>query len=141
LEFVQAAEGLGVKVFYVTNRSDVVKEATIKNLNQLGFKADDSNVLTKNDELGRGDDKVSRRAMVAENYRIVLLIGDSMSDLCSGMDASSTQQRNEVATKKIAMLGTRWIMMPNPVYGGWERLIPKDETAFDTLPDDSQSGK
>ena len=143
LAFVQAAEGLGVKVFYVTNRSDVVKESTIKNLNQLGFKADDSNVLTKNDELGRGDDKVSRRAMIAENYRIVLLIGDSMSDLCSGMDASSTQQRNEIAAKKIAMLGTRWIMMPNPVYGGWERLIPKDETALDTQPKpaDAQSGK
>jgi acid phosphatase len=139
LNFVVAAQGLGVKVFYITNRSDVVKEATIKNLNQLGFKADESNVLTKNAELGRGDDKVSRRAAVAKDYRIVLLIGDSMSDLCSGLDAPSTRKRNEVAAKKIAMLGSRWIMMPNPVYGGWERVIPKDETALDTKPKPAES--
>ena len=130
LEFVKRAEALGVKIFFVTNRRDVVKEATIKNLNALGFPADESTVLTKNADLGRGDDKVSRRAMVAKNHRIVLLIGDSMSDLCTGMDVPNTKRRNEIAAEKTAMLGSRWIMMPNPVYGSWQRALPTAEKAL-----------
>ena len=131
LNFVKRAEGLGVKIFYVTNRRDVVKQATINNLNKLGFSASESSVLTKNEDLGRGDDKVSRRAMVAKDHRIVLLIGDSMSDLCTGMDAPNTKQRNETASRKSAMLGSRWVVMPNPVYGGWQRALPKGEQALD----------
>lgn len=130
LDFVNAAQGLGIKVFYVTNRRDVVKPATIKNLSELGFRVDDSTLLTKNPDQGRGDDKVSRRAMIAEDHRIVLLIGDSMSDLCSGMDVQNTKRRNEIANTKTQMLGSRWIMMPNPVYGSWQRALPKDEKAL-----------
>jgi acid phosphatase len=132
LDFVKAAEALGVKVFFITNREDPVKEATVKNLNELGFKTDDLHVLTKNDEAGRGDDKLSRRAAVAAQCRIVLLIGDSMSDLCSGMDATTSQTRNEIAKLKTDRLGSRWIMLPNPSYGGWQRALPKGAEALDT---------
>lgn len=130
LEFVKRAAGLGVKVFYITNRRDVVKSATIKNLQALGFPADESTVLTKNEDLGRGDDKISRRASVAKDFRIVLLIGDSMSDLCSGMDIPNTKRRNEVASEKGKLLGSRWIMLPNPVYGSWQRALPKPNHAL-----------
>ncbi|MDM4019326.1 5'-nucleotidase, lipoprotein e(P4) family [Roseiconus lacunae] len=130
LDFVNAAKSLGVKIFFITNRRDVVKDATIKNLKELGFPASQGNVLTKNPEQGRGDDKVSRRAMVAKNHRIVLLIGDSMSDLCSGMDSGNLEERNQVASEKRAMLGSRWIMLPNPVYGGWQRALPSGEKAL-----------
>lgn len=139
LDFIKRAEALGVKVFYITNRRDVVKQATIKNLIELGFPADDSTVLTKNEDLGRGDDKVTRRASVAKDHRIVLLIGDSMSDLCVGMDVYNTQRRNEIASEKTALLGSRWIMMPNPVYGGWQRALPKAEKALKPKLEQSES--
>ncbi len=132
LEFVKGAEGLGVTVFYLTNRVDEVKVATIKNLNELGFAATDENVLTSNEAAGRGDDKVSRRALVGEQHRIVMLVGDSMSDLCSGMDVPNTKRRNEVAAEKVDLLGSRWIVLPNPVYGGWQRGLPKAEQALHT---------
>ena len=134
LEFVKAAEGIGVKVFYITNRRDIVKDATIKNLNALGFKCDESTVFTKNADEGRGDDKVSRRAMVAKEHRIVLLIGDNMSDMCAGMEVPNTKRRNEIALKKMEMLGSRWIMLPNPVYGSWQRALPKGEKAIRDKP-------
>lgn len=132
LEFIKAAEGLGVKIFYITNRQDVVKDVTIKNLNKLGFKCDEHNVFTKNEAEGRGHDKVSRRAMVAKDHRIVLLIGDNMGDLCSGMSVPNTKRRNEVALEKSEMLGSRWIMIPNPVYGSWQRSLPEGDKALKT---------
>ena len=130
LEFIKAAEGMGVKVFYITNRRDVVKEATIKNLKELGFPAGEASVLTKNDDKNRDGTKVTRRATVAKDYRIVLMIGDNMSDLCTGMDVPNTNRRNEIALEKIDMLGSRWIMLPNPVYGSWQRALPKAEKAL-----------
>ncbi len=132
LEFVQAAQGLGIKIFYITNRRDEVKAATLRNLADLGFPVDEATLLTKNPEDGRGDDKISRRAMVARDYRIVLLVGDSMSDLCSGMDVPNTKRRNEIAAEKTRMLGSRWIMMPNPVYGSWQRALPEGKKALQT---------
>ncbi|MFK7766027.1 MAG: 5'-nucleotidase, lipoprotein e(P4) family [Mariniblastus sp.] len=134
LEFVKAAEGLGVKIFYITNRRDVVKDATIKNLNALGFTCDENTVFTRNDDEGRGDDKISRRAMVAKEHRIVLLIGDNMSDLCAGMAVPNTKRRNEVATEKSDLLGSRWIMLPNPVYGSWQRALPAGDKAIKDKP-------
>jgi 5'-nucleotidase (lipoprotein e(P4) family) len=131
LQFVKSAQALGVQVYYITNRRDVVKDATVKNLKNLGFPATHANVLTKNADRGRGDDKVTRRAMVAEKYRIVLLVGDSLSDLCSGMDGKTADQRNRIADRKSEFLGSRWIIMPNPVYGGWERALPSGGMVLD----------
>jgi 5'-nucleotidase (lipoprotein e(P4) family) len=130
LEFVTRAKALGVEIFFITNRRDVVKDATVENLKKLGFPASTENVMTKNEELGRGDDKVSRRARVAKNHRIIMLIGDSMSDLCSGMNVSETAQRNQTGNRKFQQLGARWIMLPNPIYGGWQQALPADEKAL-----------
>ncbi|MEM6364740.1 MAG: HAD family acid phosphatase [Planctomycetota bacterium] len=130
LEFVNVAKSLGARVFFVTNREDLVKDATIRNLNALGFTATAGNVLTKNPEQGRGGDKISRRAMVARNHRIVLLIGDNMGDLCSEMDTTNPEERNRTASVKQSMLGSRWFMLPNPVYGGWQRALPTGRQAL-----------
>lgn len=131
MDFIRSADGLGVSLFFITNREDAVRKATIANLKALGIEASEKNVLTKNPDDGRGDDKVSRRAMVASKHRIVMLVGDSLSDLCSGMDEKDLAKRNEAARDKTAMLGSRWIMMPNPVYGGWERALRSGNDAID----------
>ncbi len=131
MDFIRSADGLGVSLFFITNREDPVRKATIANLKALGIEASEKNVLTKNPDDGRGDDKVSRRAMVASSHRIVMLVGDSMSDLCSGMDEKDQARRNQTARDKTAMLGSRWIMMPNPVYGSWERALPAGNQAID----------
>ena len=130
LEFVTRAKALGADIFFITNRRDEVKKATVENLKKLGFPATAENVLTKNKELGRGDDKISRRATVAQTHRIVMLIGDSMSDLCSEMNVTETSQRNETGNQKFQQLGSRWIMLPNPVYGGWQQALSEDKQAL-----------
>lgn len=123
LEFITAAKKQGVEIFYVTNRRDGMRVATINNLKALGFPVTQAHLLTRNDKAGRGGDKVSRRAMVADNHRIVLLIGDNMADVCSQMDVADSSERNRVASQKGRQLESRWIILPNPVYGGWERAL------------------
>ena len=132
LEFVLAAQGLGVEVFFITNRRDEVKAATINNLKRLGFPADEDNVLTQNSKDNRDGRKKTRRAMVAKDHRIVLLIGDNMSDMCLDLDVRDNKQRNAIARKKTDLLGSRWIMIPNPVYGQWERALAEGADALNT---------
>ena len=123
LDFVKYARSRNVHVFYVTNRRDEVKQATISNLRALGFPVGENLVLTRNDDDGRPGDKISRRASVAEDHRILLLIGDNMGDFCAGMDTTNQQQRNQLAAEREALLGRRWIILPNPMYGGWEPAL------------------
>ena len=64
-QFIEYAKGKNVAIYFVTNRRDAVKQATIENLNALGIEANENTVLTRNDEAGRDGDKISRRATVA----------------------------------------------------------------------------
>ena len=121
--FIARARALGIKVFFVTNRRDIVKTATINNLNNLGIPATANEVMTRNDDQGRGGDKISRRALVANDHRILLLIGDNMHDMCSGMNTTDRDRRNRIAVEKSAQFAGRWIVIPNPMYGGWERAL------------------
>ncbi len=141
-DFLKAANALGVKVFFVTNRRDEVKPATINNLIKLGICVDEKMVLTRNDDAGRGGDKISRRALVARDHRIVLLIGDNLSDICSEMEIADNKLRSETANRKADFLGTRWIVLPNPIYGSWERALPNaPESALRTDRDPVTSSK
>jgi len=125
LEFITMAKKQGVEIFYVTNRRDGMRVATINNLKALGFPVTQAHLLTRNDKAGHGGDKVSRRAMVAVKHRIVLLIGDNMADVCSKMDNTDSNERNRIAMDSGQRLESRWIILPNPVYGGWERALKK----------------
>lgn len=121
VEFIQHAQGKGVEVFLVTNRRDQHRAGTLKNLKGVGLEVPDDHLLLRNDEEGRGGDKVSRRAMVARDYRIVLLIGDNIADLCAGVAGEPTDLAMTVAAEKQEKFGDGWVMLPNPMYGGWER--------------------
>lgn len=118
LDFVLHARRRGASVFFVTNRTEDEKESTIRNLTKYGFPARADNVLCTSPQ--HPSDKTSRRALIAVNHRIVLMIGDNMSDLCDGVKVNDQSKRNRVAEQRSEWLGSRWIILPNPMYGGWE---------------------
>lgn len=124
VEFIKHAREKGVAVFLVTNRNDQHREGTLKNLRKVGLTLDDvpdEHLLLRNDNDGRGGDKVSRRAMVAKDHRIVLLIGDNIADLCDGVYGESADVAKSLAFEKQQTFGDGWVMLPNAMYGGWER--------------------
>jgi acid phosphatase len=124
LEFAKYAHAKGVRIFYVTNRAHEVETATRRNLQELGFPVDEDggNILSKNERAEWGSDKGSRRKFIAARYRIVLIAGDDLNDFLSG---SRLKPRERVALAKRwrSNWGTKWIMLPNPIYGGWERSL------------------
>lgn len=122
LEFVKYVEGKKVEIFYVTNRTANLEQATRDNLEKLGFptKREPDTVLMRKEE-GWGSDKSSRRRHVAKGYRILLLLGDDFNDFLSGVRGRGVtlEDRTRLAEQYRSYWGDKWIILPNPVYGSW----------------------
>ena len=74
----------------------------------------------------RGDDgttssgKDARRAMIAERYCVIALVGDNLGDFADvfNNERSPEQRRALAARGDLAQLwGNGWFVLPNPVYG------------------------
>ena len=121
LEFCKKARAKGAIVFYITNRRDELKEVTRKNLINLGFPLE-NDIETIYPRL-ESSDKGARREIVAENYRILLLIGDNLGDFASGFTNASMTVRDSLINVYKNYFGEKWISLANPIYGDWEGAI------------------
>jgi acid phosphatase len=128
-EFLEYAQSKGVKIFYVTNRIAVAEDATRNNIKKLGLPLDtDRDVLLMKDENGWTSDKVSRRELIAKDYRILLLIGDQLGDFLPLAETTlELDLRKNLADTYKHMWGSKWFMITNPMYGRWEASIYNNE--------------
>lgn len=129
-DFVRLARERGVRVFYVTNR---VQEApTLENLRrELDPAVTTEELMVRRERPEWGSDKASRRAEVARSHRILLLVGDDYNDFAS-LGGDSPDQRVARAGEHRARWGVQWIVLPNPLYGSFERAFYGHESG---LPD------
>jgi acid phosphatase len=120
VEFLQYAQELGVEVFYITNRSTNVEQATRENLALLGLSVNPEidTLLTKNERPEWTSDKQSRRRLVGRTHRVLLNIGDNLDDF-TRVKGFSRDGRRKATFANAAMWGEKWFMIPNPLYGGW----------------------
>lgn len=117
LEFLRYASKAGCAVFYISNRTEAEKNATIKNLFELGFPdADEAHVFCMD---GSGSDKTKRRARVMETHTIVLLAGDQLRDFDEAFKDRSNDFGRALVDARQDTLRDRFIMLPNPMYGTW----------------------
>ena len=121
LAFMKYADSKGVKIFYVSNRKNPDKEATIANLKALGFPMGGNvdTVLLRGDKEEWGSAKENRIAYVAKDYRVVLLMGDNLGDFTDKAEGS-LEERAAFYEDSADHWGHDWIMFPNPEYGSWE---------------------
>lgn len=125
VDFLRHAAARGVQVIYLTNRRAEHEAATRRNLEALGFPIDKGEdvVLTRGERPAWAEsDKASRRAAVAERYRIVMLVGDNLGDFLPDVERS-VAERAELVGRYRAYWGTRWIVIPNPMYGSWDDAL------------------
>lgn len=122
LEFTKYADSKGVKVFYVSNRTENVEAATRKNMEKLGYPMGGNvdTVLLKNEKPEWKTSKKSPRwDYIAKNYRIVVMVGDNLGDFDDGYGGTKAQ-RLAIYEKNMDKWGKSWIMLANPQYGSWE---------------------
>jgi acid phosphatase len=123
IHFVQQARKVA-NVFFVTNRTAAEEPATLENLAALGLPTDPSDVLTLGETAPDGtrwvSDKTARRALLASTHRILLLVGDDLGDFIS-VAGRNLDARRAAAREFSAYWADRWVALPNPTYGSWER--------------------
>ena len=119
-EFTRRVHELGGRVAIVTNRADSLCAETRENLGTAGIAADV--VLC---QPGRESDKNPRFVRIESGtatpgvpaMRVVAWVGDNIQDF-----PGLTQQavRND-PVDALADFGRRFFIIPNPMYGSWER--------------------
>ncbi|QNL21171.1 5'-nucleotidase, lipoprotein e(P4) family [Hyphobacterium sp. CCMP332] len=117
IDFFTRVKEMGIEIFYISNRSESEKTATINNLQKLGLpNADSSFVFLKTTSSG----KEIRRKRVLQNYDVVLYMGDNMSDFSELFDNKGTVHRNALTDSLRSTFGRKFIVFPNSIYGDWE---------------------
>ena len=120
LEFLQYAGSKGIIIFYISNRKEKLKEATLANLKVFGFpNADNEHLLMQTDE----SSKKTRRDKIAENHFIIMLIGDNLNDFSELFEKKSIPERFEMTDSLKNEFGNRFIVLPNAMYGDWESAL------------------
>ena len=113
-EFLDLVHRLGGKIAIVTNRSLPSCDATRKNFTKQDLPFD---VMLCKDKDG---DKNPRFNAVAQGgtplgpVKIILWVGDNIRDF-PGLD-----QAARLDAGRLSEFGTRFFLLPNPMYGSWE---------------------
>ena len=118
-EFLKWANSKGIEIFYITNRKIAGFDATYKNLKAIGFPVKKENLMLRTTT----SSKTERRAKVTEKHRIVLFMGDSMTDFSEKFEKKLSSKRKKIADKYASEFGNRFIVLPNPTYGDWEGAL------------------
>ena len=118
LKFTKLADSLGVEVFYISNRKNIFLESTIDNMKKEGFpNSDREHIFLRTDE----NSKKERRAEVSSNYDILLLIGDNLDDFSEIFENRDNVSEFTALKSLQSEFGSRFIILPNPMYGSWEK--------------------
>ena len=121
--FIEHVRGTGGLVMFVTNRRAADEPATVKNLTDTLKIATTAEDVLSVGENGWTSDKSTRRRFLAGKYRIALLVGDDLADFVSIAGTKTATDRVALALKYQSRWRDRWVLLPNPMYGSWERIL------------------
>ena len=145
--FIRAArelkdpQGRPVRVFLITNRECEPRagvasacpqqDDTLANLRAVGLDNAtlDDDLMLKNERPDWLSEKLSRRRLIARDYRIVLNVGDDLADFIPDLRGMSLAERERSRCEHDDWWGRRWFMVPNPMYGSWQRPLAADPDA------------
>lgn len=125
-DFLAMADGLGVTIFYLSDRFDENKLATIATLSRLGL----PQVSAAQVQLF-GPPKAERRAAIEKDHRIVLQLGDTLHDFHGAFADVTLDEQHRLAEDHADRFGDDWIVFPNAAHGTWmeAELYPWDAPA------------
>ncbi|MBC7428697.1 MAG: 5'-nucleotidase, lipoprotein e(P4) family [Bacteriovorax sp.] len=129
MDFVKFLVERQVEVFYISNRALSMYDDTYANLVSVGFPVKKENLML----MGEVHSKEGRRQQVLKKYDVIVYLGDNLSDFPGGFEKTSVETRNALVEKMQSDFGQKLIILPNPLYGDWERALPSDKSRIDLL--------
>lgn len=132
VEFSQFVIENGGEIFYISNHFERDYPASAEHLKSLGFAhISPENILFRSEEKDSSN-KVSRFEEVKKRgYDIVVYIGDNLNDFSGDTYHQLNEKRKEFVDAHKNEFGRKYIILPNPVYGGWEDGLSKEYSTAD----------
>ncbi len=132
--FLKALRARRITPIFITNRRCAKRPGlshpclqegdTIRNLLAVGAKGvRGEHVLLRDEEPDWNGEKEIRRTTLLPKYRVIAMIGDDLGDFLPGVKKTDPDSRRKAAKAFDKMWGSRWFMLPNPVYGSWLRVL------------------
>jgi len=141
--FIEKAESLGVTVVYISNRSELFKKSTQTALEKNGINTDKLSTRIFLKPKDGTSDKSARREAASARYNVLLYFGDNLRDFSEGFVAdklskdatpedclAAIRKRSALVDDAFCHWGVDWFVLPNPVYGEWDKLIGPDPKAI-----------
>ncbi|MGB5690623.1 MAG: HAD family acid phosphatase [Woeseiaceae bacterium] len=138
VEFVRSARAAGVTTFFLTNRpceqyagedeACPQKQTVIKGLEELGIPTEPEFVSLAEEQQHWKREKLVRRQLIGESYRVIMVIGDDLGDfvpcvrkkVVEPCTAPGTRVSRAAALDEYAEYwGNGWYILPNPMHGSW----------------------
>ncbi|GAB4282933.1 MAG: 5'-nucleotidase, lipoprotein e(P4) family [Marinilabiliales bacterium] len=121
IDFINFLDSLGIEAIFITNRLQEELEVTFENMKNLGFKnIKKENFLMKTET----SSKESRRQLINEKYNVLLYVGDNLADYQEIYEACKTsEKRSKLVDIHKDEFGVDFIILPNPMYGDWEKEL------------------
>jgi 5'-nucleotidase (lipoprotein e(P4) family) len=121
--FIRTVRELGGRVAIVTNRDDVVCDDTRSNLRQLTITVDVVLCQAPGESGKNGRFRAVTEGTAATSLPplvVLVYVGDNIQDF-----PGQTQQIRSAAPSAFDNFGRTWFLLPNPMYGSWERNAPR----------------
>ncbi len=67
--------------------------------------------------------KEPRRKKISETRAITMLIGDNLNDFADVFEKKNITERFELVDEMKSEFGSRFIVLPNAMYGAWEGAL------------------
>ena len=139
-DFLLAADKLGIALIYISNRNEKYRESTLKAVRRLGLPLPGTDRVVL---LTDSTNKDPRRKEAFDRFDVVMLIGDNLRDFTDApfrsavdntkSDKPKTDDPAQLAAAIAARFkavddtrdkfGTTWIILPNPAYGEWTKVL------------------
>jgi acid phosphatase len=134
--FIAEVEKLKIVMVYVSNRLADLKDSTIRALAHNGISTQglelgtELRLLLKEPKKPGGSSKQKRISQVKEKYHVIAYLGDNLGDFPDTPEPTQDSARQLAARRQNVessadLWGTRYFMLPNPVYGSWDQILPK----------------
>lgn len=132
VSFLKEVAKKGITIFYVSNRDTSSVKSTLVDLQNLGLpNADAAHCIFRSNT----SSKEVRRNTIAQNYKIVLLVGDNLNDFSAVFEQKSIADRLAETDSVQEEWGKKYIVLPNAVYGEWENALYEYEKKTDAEKD------
>lgn len=118
--FIDHVKELGIPIFYISNRRVEELDVTLQNLEKKGVGISPDRIMLRTD----GSSKQERRGKVLSKYDVIMYVGDNLADFDDIFEQQlNISQRKEAVESLRAQFGKRFIILPNVMYGNWEKTL------------------